>query len=443
MSDWQEQVSLQQNELGQLSGSESQLSSRQSILERKLQSFESRSNISAVSVAVDDINDLKQQVDLAASIMGAKQSVANFYHKCLGNNSSGNNQTDLKSHLQQELAEVTEELQVVLGKKREKEIKLKSLENEVQKAVQTVSDIESQIQQASAGRIESVKKLEQVKHQLQSTSDEIESVKASQQELESDSTTYNDRRTKISSIYGRSVIDNPSISINAGEEIANRLRDTKRQVLRLEAQLEDADISALPALRVELETEGQRLNHLQTERHDVETSMLRTRELVSDLSSQIETKMEVGLSQINTNLERFFRILFGGGACQLKSAKDGDKRGIAITLQLPYKRIKSVHALSGGERSLASLAILFAITLLSPPPFVVLDETDAALDEANSRRYAKLVRELAEHTQLILITHNRETMTFADELYGVTMGSDGISRLLSVTLKEAQPMGKN
>ena len=86
---------------------------------------------------------------------------------------------------------------------------------------------------------------------------------------------------------------------------------------------------------------------------------------------------------------------------------------------------------------------MFGITLLSPPPFVVLDETDAALDEANSRRYAKLIRELAEHTQLILITHNRETMTFADELYGVTMGSDGVSRLLSVTLKQGESIAKN
>ena len=100
--------------------------------------------------------------------------------------------------------------------------------------------------------------------------------------------------------------------------------------------------------------------------------------------------------------------------------------GLRLILQLPYKRIRSINALSGGERSLVSLAILFSIVLLSPPPFVVLDETDAAFDEANSDRYGKLIRQLAEHTQLILVTHNRRTMTHADELYGVTMGSDGV-----------------
>ena len=111
--------------------------------------------------------------------------------------------------------------------------------------------------------------------------------------------------------------------------------------------------------------------------------------------------------------------------------------GIDISIRLPRKRISGLAMLSGGERALTSIALLFAMSQVNPPPFLILDETDAALDEANSRRYGELIERLAKHSQLILITHNRETMKRAGVLYGVTMGSDGASKLLSVQFDEA------
>ena len=113
------------------------------------------------------------------------------------------------------------------------------------------------------------------------------------------------------------------------------------------------------------------------------------------------------------------------------------EEGIEINVSLPRKRAKDLHALSGGERSLTSIALLFAMTQVNPPPFLVLDETDAALDEANSQKYAEMVKKLSDSSQLILITHNRKTMEAAGELYGVTMGNDGESKLLSVKFDEA------
>ena len=98
--------------------------------------------------------------------------------------------------------------------------------------------------------------------------------------------------------------------------------------------------------------------------------------------------------------------------------------------------------LSGGERSLISIALLFAMSAINPPPFIILDETDAALDEANSKRYGDMLEKLAEHSQLILITHNRETMSRAGILYGITMDAEGVSRLLSVSLEEAEKVAK-
>ena len=117
--------------------------------------------------------------------------------------------------------------------------------------------------------------------------------------------------------------------------------------------------------------------------------------------------------------------------------------GIEIQATPPGKKIKSVSMLSGGERALTAIALICAIISASPSPFVVLDEVDAALDEANSERLAKILDELSHKTQFILITHNRATMRRANVLYGITMGDDGVSKLLSIKLDEAEIRMKN
>ena len=116
--------------------------------------------------------------------------------------------------------------------------------------------------------------------------------------------------------------------------------------------------------------------------------------------------------------------------------------GLSISVSLPRKKVRGLEVLSGGERALTSIALIFSMSQVNPPPFLILDETDAALDEANSKRYADMVRELASKSQLIVITHNRSTMAAAGELYGVTMDSSGVSKVLSVKLEEAARVAK-
>ena len=120
-----------------------------------------------------------------------------------------------------------------------------------------------------------------------------------------------------------------------------------------------------------------------------------------------------------------------------EAAEEKGEEGIDIRVNLPRKRIKGLDMLSGGERALTSIALIFAVSQVNPPPFIILDETDAALDEANSKRYAEILRELSKKTQLIIVTHNRETMRQSHTLYGVTMGEDGVSRVLSLKLEQA------
>jgi len=152
--------------------------------------------------------------------------------------------------------------------------------------------------------------------------------------------------------------------------------------------------------------------------------------------------------------------MFGGGEAELltvvtktrgaeeelfeegEEVEEKKEDGIELVAKLPNKRVKGLEMLSGGERALTSIALIFAMSQVNPPPFIILDETDAALDEANSRRYGDMIEELAKKSQLILITHNRETMSRAGILYGVTMGGDGISKLLSVKLDQAVAVAK-
>src|SRR4029077_20889138 len=108
-----------------------------------------------------------------------------------------------------------------------------------------------------------------------------------------------------------------------------------------------------------------------------------------------------------------------------------------ISVTLPRKKVKGLTMLSGGERALTSIALIFAVSQVNPPPFIILDETDAALDEANSKKYGDMIENLSKYSQLILITHNRETMSRAGIIYGITMGGDGLSRLLSIQFTEA------
>ena len=168
-----------------------------------------------------------------------------------------------------------------------------------------------------------------------------------------------------------------------------------------------------------------------------------------------------GVQKINTEFNELFGLMFGGGTAKLsivveakrsrsdmdveifgKSEESKMEEGLDIHVSLPRKKIRGLEMLSGGERALTSIALLFAMSQVNPPPFLVLDETDAALDEANSKRYGDMIERLARHSQLIVVTHNRETMSRAGVLYGVTMGGDGMSQLLSVDFTEAVKVAK-
>lgn len=230
----------------------------------------------------------------------------------------------------------------------------------------------------------------------------------------------------------------------------------RKKIERLRIRLEEAGGVDENVLK-EFEETKLRDEFLSKELEDLKNASESLSSVFGDLESRIEKDFEGGLSKINGLFGNFFHEIFGGGKAEIKLMKPQKKKnqaeeeedvweseaeeeeeGIEIIVDIPRKRIKSLNMLSGGERALTSIALLFAMSTVNPPPFLVLDETDAALDEANSHRYSNMLIELGKKTQLLVVTHNRETMKSANVLYGVTMGNDGVSKLLSIKFEEAE-----
>jgi chromosome segregation protein len=185
-----------------------------------------------------------------------------------------------------------------------------------------------------------------------------------------------------------------------------------------------------------------RLESLETQGEDLRTAIATTRELIGELDLMIATQFRTTFAALETAFERRFEQLFGGGFAKLSLTDPSDlgSTGVEIVARPPGKKAQALAMLSGGERALTAVALLFAMLEVRPVPFCVLDEVDAALDEANIGRFAEALRSLADATQFIVITHNRGTIEAADALYGVTVGDDSVSRVISLRLDEAQAL---
>jgi len=235
--------------------------------------------------------------------------------------------------------------------------------------------------------------------------------------------------------------------------------DRKRTLERLKIRVEEAGGTG-EEVRKEYEDARAREEFLARELEDLAKSATGLAELIENLDDELAKTFAEGLAKVNTSFSEFFALMFGGGNAKLvleefddteeddleenvsEEPKKREKPGIEISVALPKKRVQSLMQLSGGERALTSIALIFAMSQVNPPPFLILDETDAALDEANSRRYGDMIEALSKKSQLIVITHNRETMSRAGILYGVTMGNDGVSKLLSVKFEDALSVAK-
>lgn len=248
--------------------------------------------------------------------------------------------------------------------------------------------------------------------------------------------------------------------------------DRYKSIEKIKIRIEDSGAGNSADIMKEYKEVEDRDGFLARELEDLEKSKASLIALIADLDARLDHEFKEGILKINTQFQNFFSLMFGGGTAELTVVREKKRKkrsdtdlslalsgdvdameegaetdedgpeGIDINVNLPRKKVKGLMMLSGGERALTSIALLFAVSQVNPPPFIILDETDAALDEANSRKYGDMIENLSKLSQLILITHNRETMSRAGILYGVTMGSDGASRLLSIQFDEAVKVAK-
>lgn len=181
-----------------------------------------------------------------------------------------------------------------------------------------------------------------------------------------------------------------------------------------------------------------RLDFISNQEKDLTKAKDNLREVIKDMEDKMKAQFVSSFKEINGNFQEIFKILFDGGKAELILENEDDilNSGIEIKAQPPGKKLQSLTLLSGGEKSLAAVALLFSILKIKPSPFCVLDEIDAALDEANISRYTNYLKEFCKDTQFVMITHRKTTMEMADVLYGVAMEESGISKLISVKLKD-------
>jgi chromosome segregation protein len=183
----------------------------------------------------------------------------------------------------------------------------------------------------------------------------------------------------------------------------------------------------------ELET---RYAFLTNQRKDLVESIIATGQAVKRIDQTTRERFREAFTAINEHFQDTFTTLFGGGRAGLVLLDEADllESGVDIIAQPPGKRLQNVQLLSGGEKALSAMALMFAIFKYKPSPFCLLDEIDAPLDDVNISRFLEMLHGMQTHTQFILVTHNRHTMEIADRLYGVTMEEPGVSKLISVKL---------
>jgi chromosome segregation protein len=180
-----------------------------------------------------------------------------------------------------------------------------------------------------------------------------------------------------------------------------------------------------------------RYEFLRTQEQELRKSMDDLLGAIKMIDEKSLTRFKLAYEEINERFTKVFPIIFGGGnAClQLTGAIDDPECGVEIVAQPPGKKMQNINLMSGGEKALTAVSLIFSIFLVKPSPFCLLDEVDAPLDDANVGRFNELLREMSQESQFVLITHNKKTMELNDTLYGITMQEPGVSKALSVQLQ--------
>lgn len=378
---------------------------------------------------------------------------------------------EAQGSLQKNVASRTQDLAELKTKQKEVEKRHGEIEQEEKSLQESYEGLRRSVDEAKDESREAERRVFTIRAEQQEIRSQLSELMHEEERLARAEESFRREISEGSALIGADIMSYKHHEISNEtvlKESRGKQEERQRAIEKIKLRLEEAGSGSGDEVLREYDEVQKRDSFLEHEIEDLEKSATSLRELIKDLEDKLSSRFKDGIGKINTEFQNYFALMFGGGSALLTVIKvpptrrraisselmgeeetsalddqqEAPEDGIEVKVNLPRKKIRGLEMLSGGERALTSIALLFAMSQVNPPPFLVLDETDAALDEANSRRYGDMIESLSKHSQLILITHNRETMRNAGVLYGVTMGRDGASRLLSVQFDEAVAVAK-
>ena len=371
--------------------------------------------------------------DLNFDITNLKISVSSF-------DESESSIEEIKERIQQEVEANKQSIknkqeQIEQSKQETQNLKeaIKKIQEQIEKIKEEVKSSGSKIEELKKSRAEKNEKLTTQEEQITEKFKIIEDLKGQIVKIDVRKTKIQEEITETINKLWEEYELTPN-SIEEYEKPKN-VSETKKQVNKLRTQMREMGSVNVESIN-EYKKQKERYDFMSEQRLDLENTMSKLRKIITDMTAIMKEQFEEKFKEINKNFGEVFAELFGGGKAEVKLEDEQNilECGIDITAQPPGKKLQNMLLLSGGEKALTAIALLFAILRIAP--FCVLDEIEAALDDVNVYRYAEYLKKFAQNTQFLVITHRKGTMEAADSVYGVTMEESGISKLLSMKLRE-------
>ncbi|NOR80180.1 MAG: AAA family ATPase, partial [Methyloprofundus sp.] len=401
----------------------------ESLEETKLQLEQSSDSLQTQNEQSDkQVNESRQQVHaLQAKISSLKSSdilttkqIERLQQQC--------------QHAQERIAELDKKLHQTLEPMDDERYQLETLQLDKDKLELGLKQVREQQETLESEITESAGQFAAVQQHLEKKKELLDSIRFEQQESQVRQQTVTEQLQELEA-DAEQIMQN--ISAHADES------SWKVKVDDLARQIERLGTINLTAIE-EFKAQSERMNFLNEQNADLLEALQTLEKAIAKIDEESRQRFKQTFDKINTGLQVKFPKLFGGGKAYL-SLTDDDllESGVNIIAQPPGKRNSSIHLLSGGEKALTAVALVFSIFDLNPAPFCLLDEVDAPLDEANVRRFSEMVEEMSENVQFLYISHNKVTMEIAQQLAGVTMKEPGVSRMVAVDIQEAVAMAES
>ncbi|MBQ9844673.1 MAG: chromosome segregation protein SMC [Oscillospiraceae bacterium] len=336
-------------------------------------------------------------------------------------------------------AQIVQDMEEIRSTIAQKQVELGQKAQSILDMQQRIKDIEQQNRDFVALRFEIEKERNEIQNEVKTLRDELmslsEQIAKIDEKIGNMEKEYDDIIQKLWEEYELTVQTAREFAFDFEDE--NQLKKDLAAIKASIKRLGHVNVGAIEEYREVYE----KYTFLKEQLRDLEESRNQLQKLITSLNGEMKTMFSESFGIINQNFGKIFRQLFGGGSAKLILTDPENilESGVDISVNPPGKVIKSLTALSGGEQALVAISIYFAILAHNPSPFCILDEIEAALDDANVTRYANYLHDISDTTQFIVITHRRGTMESADVLYGVTMQEDGISKLLKLDVNNVSP----